>query len=88
MYEKSAANAHTTKCKRSLKLHVPLILFQEKLQAIHQFEAQSEDELSLFPNDIISVTGKADPNWYEGQVTRDGKICKGIFPKNHTSQYA
>ena len=63
-------------------------LFQEMLQAIFQFEARSEDELSLFPNDIISVTGKADPNWYEGQVMRDGKICKGIFPKNYTSQYA
>ena len=88
MYKKLPTNTATTICKRPLRLHVPLILFQEVLQAIFRFEPQSEEELLLFPNDIISVTGKVDANWYEGQVTRDGKICKGIFPKNYTSPYA
>nr|XP_018671731.1 uncharacterized protein LOC100184499 isoform X2 [Ciona intestinalis] len=46
--------------------------------ALHKFDAQQKDDLSLKPGDVITVTDDRDEAWLIG--SRDGK--SGFFPTN------
>ncbi|XP_076818721.1 SH3 domain-containing kinase-binding protein 1-like isoform X3 [Clavelina lepadiformis] len=57
----------------------------ERCRATFDYEAQTEDELSLVKGDIIVVTNKSceDAGWWEGEVVDDnGRKRHGMFPDN------
>ncbi|XP_028394299.1 rho guanine nucleotide exchange factor 5-like isoform X2 [Dendronephthya gigantea] len=55
-----------------------------QVQAVHDYQAQQSDELSLVPGDVVNVLRKLSDGWYEGERIRDG-VC-GWFPANHTEE--
>ena len=51
-------------------------------QALHQYKATREDELSFEPGDLIAVFNYRDDGWYEGVL---GKY-QGLFPGNYVKE--
>ncbi|KAI9481264.1 MAG: SH3 domain-containing protein [Benjaminiella poitrasii] len=49
-------------------------------RALYSFRAESPNELSLQPNDLIAILSKHDPHWWHGRL-KNGKM--GYFPANH-----
>ncbi|OAD00839.1 hypothetical protein MUCCIDRAFT_156662 [Mucor lusitanicus CBS 277.49] len=49
-------------------------------RALYSFQAESTNELSLRPNDLIAILSKEDADWWQGRL-KNGKI--GYFPANH-----
>ncbi|GAN01308.1 conserved hypothetical protein [Mucor ambiguus] len=49
-------------------------------RALYSFQAESPDELTLRPNDLIAILSKEDADWWQGRL-KSGKI--GYFPANH-----
>ena len=55
--------------------------------ANYNFSPQDEEELELYKGDIVTVTDKSDPNWWHGEINRNNKKLKGVFPANYVSSY-
>ncbi|KAI7685872.1 Intersectin-2 [Sarcoptes scabiei] len=53
----------------------------ERVQALYNFNAQRDDEISFVKDDIIRVLSKSDPTWWRGHNTRTDAV--GLFPSNH-----
>ena len=51
------------------------------VQALFNFTAQDNDELTFQAGDWITVLDKSNANWWKGQVHG----CIGIFPSNYVS---
>ncbi|VDI19233.1 Hypothetical predicted protein [Mytilus galloprovincialis] len=51
----------------------------EKVIALYPYVAASSDELSFQKNDVITVIGTEDENWWEGEM----KEQRGFFPENY-----
>ncbi|KAI7902193.1 uncharacterized protein BX663DRAFT_561767 [Cokeromyces recurvatus] len=49
-------------------------------RALYPFRAESQNELSLQPNDLIAILSKEDPHWWRGRL-KNGRM--GYFPANH-----
>ncbi|KAK4517106.1 Rad2 nuclease [Mucor velutinosus] len=49
-------------------------------RALYSFQAESSNELTLRPNDLIAILSKEDADWWQGRL-KNGKI--GYFPANH-----
>ncbi|CEP08122.1 hypothetical protein [Parasitella parasitica] len=49
-------------------------------RALYSFHAESSDELTLQPNDLVAILSKEDEDWWQGRL-KNGKI--GYFPANH-----
>lgn len=49
-------------------------------RALYSFQAESANELTLRPNDLIAILSKEDADWWQGRL-KNGKI--GYFPANH-----
>ncbi len=49
------------------------------MEALYDFTPQEDGEMALVKGDIITVTEKVDPNWWQGSL--NGK--KGIFPATY-----
>ena len=64
-------------------------LFQAKVIANYDFSPNPDDpdELALRKGDIITVLQKKDPNWWMGEVIRDNKSFRGLFPKTYVMPY-
>ncbi|EGD74519.1 hypothetical protein PTSG_05883 [Salpingoeca rosetta] len=54
----------------------------QPVKVLYDFEGSEENELSLNAGDIITVTDKSDPNWWQG-VSRTGD--EGFFPSSFVS---
>ena len=55
--------------------------------ANYDFVPNDPDELELRKGDIIIVLQKKDPNWWMGEVIRQNKPCRGLFPKTYVNDY-
>ncbi|CAI2352413.1 unnamed protein product [Caenorhabditis sp. 36 PRJEB53466] len=54
-------------------------------RVIYPYKPQKEDELQLFPNDIVFVVEKCDDGWFIGTSLRTGLF--GIFPGNYVKKH-
>lgn len=53
------------------------------VQAMYNFEPQESGELEFRRGDIITVTDRADSNWWEGEIG----ARKGYFPATYVVPY-
>lgn len=51
--------------------------------ALYPYKAQNDDELSFEKDDIISVMGRDEPEWWRGEC--QGLI--GLFPSNYVGPF-
>lgn len=51
--------------------------------ALYAYKAQNDDELSFEKDDIISVMGRDEPEWWRGEC--QGLI--GLFPSNYVGPF-
>ena len=57
--------------------------FKEAFQAIYDYEAQDDDEVSFRDGDLIINCVKIDDGWMCGTVHRTGKY--GMLPANYVT---
>ncbi|RUS33303.1 SH3 domain-containing protein [Jimgerdemannia flammicorona] len=50
------------------------------VKAHSDYEATQDDELTLKAGDIVKVTNKDDPDWWQGEMI--GRSGNGLFPSN------
>ena len=62
-------------------------IFQPKVCADYDFKAADKEELEMKRGDIITVIKKKDPNWWEGELKRNDRTCRGLFPASYVSTY-
>ncbi|XP_063699833.1 intersectin-2 [Culicoides brevitarsis] len=56
----------------------------DKVIALYPYKAINDDELSFEKDDIISVLGKDEPEWWRGEL--NGIV--GLFPSNYVGPFA
>lgn len=56
-----------------------------KMVANYDFKPQDQEEMELNRGDIITVVDKKDPNWWLGEIVRDNRCCRGLFPRTYVS---
>lgn len=69
-------------CKNEEFSLKPSIL--DKVIALYPYKAINDDELSFEKDDIISVLGKDEPEWWRGEL--NGIV--GLFPSNYVGPFA
>ncbi|XP_037960545.1 intersectin-1 isoform X2 [Teleopsis dalmanni] len=55
----------------------------DKVIALYQYKAQNDDELSFEKDDIISVLGRDEPEWWRGELNG----ISGLFPSNYVGPF-
>jgi hypothetical protein len=60
----------------------------EDYEVIYDWEAENEDDVSLYAGEVILVKEKHDHGWWYGVIERDGVLHKGHFPKNYVKARA
>lgn len=63
-------------------LHV-ILSFIDKVIALYPYKAQNDDELSFEKDDIISVLGRDEPEWWRGEC----QGLTGLFPSNYVGPF-
>ena len=48
---------------------------------MYSYESQEADDLQFKQGDYITVTSRADSDWWSGRVNGEGR--EGIFPSNY-----
>lgn len=51
--------------------------------ALYPYKAQNDDELSFEKDDIISVVGRDEPEWWRGELNG----LSGLFPSNYVGKF-
>lgn len=69
--------------KQSVYRNFDIFFVAEKVIAVHNFEAEGDDELSLKKGDIVVVMKKIDEGWWVGSL--NGQM--GMFPANYVEHY-
>ena len=57
------------------------------MRANFDYTPQDNEELELRKGDIITVVDKRDPNWWTGEITRNNRCYRGVFPITYTSPH-
>lgn len=57
--------------------------FTDKVIALYPYKAQNDDELSFEKDDIISVLGRDEPEWWRGEC----QGLTGLFPSNYVGPF-
>ncbi|XP_055856485.1 intersectin-1 isoform X1 [Episyrphus balteatus] len=55
----------------------------DKVIALYAYKAQNDDELSFDKDDIISVLGRDEPDWWRGELNG----LSGLFPSNYVGPF-
>ncbi|XP_055386023.1 intersectin-1 [Condylostylus longicornis] len=55
----------------------------DKVIALYPYKAQNDDELSFEKDDIISVMGRDEPEWWRGELNG----LTGLFPSNYVGPF-
>ncbi|XP_037882780.1 intersectin-1 isoform X1 [Glossina fuscipes] len=55
----------------------------DKVVALYPYKAQNDDELSFDKDDIISVLGRDEPEWWRGELNG----LTGLFPSNYVGPF-
>ncbi|XP_032595566.1 intersectin-1 isoform X3 [Drosophila grimshawi] len=55
----------------------------DKVIALYPYKAQNDDELSFEKDDIISVLGRDEPEWWRGELSG----LSGLFPSNYVGPF-
>ncbi|XP_058980761.1 intersectin-1 isoform X2 [Musca domestica] len=55
----------------------------DKVIALYPYKAQNDDELSFEKDDIISVLGRDEPEWWRGELNG----LTGLFPSNYVGPF-
>lgn len=55
----------------------------DKVIALYAYKAQNDDELSFEKDDIISVLGRDEPDWWRGELNG----LSGLFPSNYVGPF-
>uniref|UniRef100_A0A1B0GKF1 SH3 domain-containing protein n=1 Tax=Lutzomyia longipalpis TaxID=7200 RepID=A0A1B0GKF1_LUTLO len=55
----------------------------DKVIALYPYKAQNDDELSFEKDDIISVVGRDEPEWWRGELNG----IQGLFPSNYVGPF-
>lgn len=55
----------------------------DKVIALYPYKAQNDDELSFEKDDIISVVGRDEPEWWRGELNG----LSGLFPSNYVGKF-
>ena len=88
---------HNSHCKYSMHVYTTvrtctcittkLCCLQPKVCADYDFKPADKEELEMKRGDIITVIKKKDPNWWEGEIVRNNRSCRGLFPQSYVSNY-
>lgn len=54
-----------------------------KAEALYDYQAQRDDELSFKVGDIIIVTDQSDGEWWKGRLLNDKSNTDALFPGNY-----
>lgn len=57
--------------------------FVDKVIALYPYKALNDDELSFDKDDIISVLGRDEPEWWRGELNG----TTGLFPSNYVGPF-
>lgn len=55
----------------------------DKVIALYPYKALNDDELSFDKDDIISVLGRDEPEWWRGELNG----TTGLFPSNYVGPF-
>lgn len=55
----------------------------DKVIALYPYKAQNDDELSFDKDDLISVLGRDEPEWWRGELNG----LSGLFPSNYVGPF-
>ena len=64
-----------------------MCLLQMQVMANYDFRPQDAEELELSRGDIITVTDRSDCNWWQGEIMRNNRMQRGVFPATYVSPY-
>lgn len=64
-------------------LQFSLLFRTDKVIALYPYKAQNDDELSFDKDDIISVLGRDEPEWWRGEC----QGLTGLFPSNYVGPF-
>ncbi|KAJ2993776.1 hypothetical protein HDV02_002083 [Globomyces sp. JEL0801] len=67
---------------RPVSTYPPPNANQKHVKALYEFVAESGNELTIRPGDIIIVTEEVDEGWWIGTI--QGTNSSGMFPSNYT----
>jgi len=54
-----------------------------KVVAQYDFNPQDDEEIELKRGDVIEVIDKKDINWWLGEMNRNNKTVRGLFPRTY-----
>ena len=59
-------------------------VYPQKYQALYDYDAADDDEVSFMEGDIISEVTVIDDGWMEGRIERTGQY--GMLPSNYVEK--
>lgn len=58
-------------------------VYELQAEALYDYQAQRDDELSFKAGDIIIVADQSDGEWWKGRLQKDKNAVDALFPGNY-----